>query len=482
MLICILLYSQHTVQGNVNLSVAQLQKTSSNISIQITTAYIEQEPIRILNDSAFELYGFEGEGTLTDPFLIEGYNITTNTVAAIHVENTAKHFIIRNNILDGIDQSDNAIMLLNVTHGTIVNNQVYHARAINIEDSSNNTFIDNWITDCYEEFIVIFTNSNFSTIIGNLLNDSYTAAPIALLRTYNSIVFHNTLNNEVATGIYLDQSEDNTIIGNTITNCSSSGIQLYGSQNNGITENSIFNCSGDGIYLWRSSDNIVSYNNLYNNTDYGINVIHSGQFSDNNTITMNNFLDNNVGYIAQDYRPSQGYTEYHLVANNFTSNYWSDWSGTGNYSLDGIAHNNDSSPLANLVLPTLNVVSPIAQEYEVNDISIEISGSSTLLQYWYYIEGIDSQNQTWTTSVDRTFSDGTYTLHAYGIDILGNIVHEVVIFSIDTTVDTTTIPDTSTEETSATTTTSNNTSFPDLFNLLICFLVVISIRRTRKKT
>jgi len=60
------------------------------------TNYVEQEPIIILNDNNFTDYGFQGNGTLANPYSIENYNITTSSEIAINIINTTKYFIIKN--------------------------------------------------------------------------------------------------------------------------------------------------------------------------------------------------------------------------------------------------------------------------------------------------------------------------------------------------------------------------------------------------
>ncbi|MHA2112162.1 MAG: Ig-like domain-containing protein, partial [Candidatus Hodarchaeales archaeon] len=81
--------------------------------------------------------------------------------------------------------------------------------------------------------------------------------------------------------------------------------------------------------------------------------------------------------------------------------------------------------------PSVTLISPLAQIYGTDTITVALSGNAS--HYWYYIESVDSQNQTWTTSVDRTLTDGTYTLNMYGNDSVGNIAHVPVTFTIDTT-------------------------------------------------
>ncbi len=83
------------------------------------------------------------------------------------------------------------------------------------------------------------------------------------------------------------------------------------------------------------------------------------------------------------------------------------------------------------IAPTVTIDSPTASIYNTDTVSISLSEDAA--NYWYYIAGVDSSNQTWTTNVDRTLADGTYTLHAYGNDTAGNELHESVILTIDTT-------------------------------------------------
>ncbi|GAG22909.1 unnamed protein product, partial [marine sediment metagenome] len=243
--------------------------------------------------------------------------------------------------------------------------------------------------------------------------------------------------------------------GNIIFNCSSRSIALYYSSNNTLTFNTVYNGTDVGIYLYRSENNNISYNIIYNNTDYGLSIAHDGGFSDNNIVTWNNFVGNNLGYPS---RTSQAYTEYHLTMNNISSNYWSDWSGSGNYPIDGTANNEDPFPLGDPVLPTVTILTPIVQEYDIDTITVMLSGTPTVLHYQYYIAGFDEVNQTWTASVDRTLSDGSYTLYAYGSDLIGNTVHDSVTFTIDAYLPTVAI-------TSPTNTTYTHTGVPLIYTV-----------------
>ena len=85
-------------------------------SIKGVAAFIERDPIKIFNDSAFETKypEFEGSGTTNDPYLIDGYNITYSGIS-IHIENTTKHFRINNSLLNPLGGDWAAIYMKNVT-------------------------------------------------------------------------------------------------------------------------------------------------------------------------------------------------------------------------------------------------------------------------------------------------------------------------------------------------------------------------------
>ena len=64
---------------------------------------------------------------------------------------------------------------------------------------------------------------------------------------------------------------------------------------------------------------------------------------------------------------------------------------------------------------------------------VEVSLTGNAEHYWYYIDNVDSVNRTWETDINRTLPDGTYTLHAYGNDSVGNVDHKMLTFTVSTT-------------------------------------------------
>jgi hypothetical protein len=123
--------------------------------------------------------------------------------------------------------------------------------------------------------------------------------------------------------------------------------------------------------------------------------------------------------------------------------------------------------------PTVNIDSPTATSYLTGNITVTLSGDADA--YWYYITGVDSSNQTWTSTIFH----GIYILHAYGNDSAGNEAHKSVTFTIGTP--TTTIQDTATDTATTTTTQTKSGSFTGIMIILVYIISMVVAIRKRKK-
>jgi parallel beta-helix repeat protein len=349
-----------------------------------TYPYMSHAPIFIEDNADFAAYGFPGDGTQQNPYLISNYYFMDSSGVLITIQNTTAYFKISYNVLNGLGSNFVCINLSYVTHGTFVNNIIYNSNreGISLDESNKNSISGNTIYDCQY-------------------------------------------------GIYLMISHNNTLLGNINYHCFD-GINLVNSNNNSILGSTVYNNSRYGIYLAEeSNNNNISYNNLYNNTNYGL--VFDSSPSAYNTITRNNLFDNNAGGTSQ---ASDSGTD-----NLISYNYWNNWTTPDDlppfgivdipYTLDGLINSNDSFPLTTPAAPIVTIVSPLMLDYGTDTITVMLTGYS--FNYWYYIDGIHGENQTWIRSVDESaLPDGTYTLHAYGNNSFGIIVHSSVTFTIDT--------------------------------------------------
>ncbi len=181
--------------------------------------------------------------------------------------------------------------------------------------------------------IEISSTTDYFIIKNNILNGHrLTDEGIFLSDVQNGTISDNMIIGNFV-GIFLSGSNNNTILNNTIAFGSDRGMFLDNSENNTISLNEIHNNQHVGIAVASGSDNNnVSKNVIYDNDLLGIEV--SGSW---NLITLNDFKDNNAGGGQGADSPGN---------NEFSFNFWSDWSGIGPYSLY-FSTNQDNSPQVN---------------------------------------------------------------------------------------------------------------------------------------
>ncbi len=350
LLLLILTVSIYTL--NINVQITAEENNYRPTSLELTP----HELIEITSDSNFTDYGFLGIGTAEDPYIIEGYNITTTNDFGIYIGGTTKYFIVRNCCIDviyiGIYIDDVADGTPTVINNTCINN-LY---GIALEDSVSSTVTNNTCSNsdfgiylgasvnstvtnntCSNNNNGIYLlNSDNSTVTNNNCN-SNDIFDITLEVSGNSTVVNNTCNNSDI-GIWLRVSGNSTVVNNTCSNNIYAGILFYISGGSTVANNTCSYNNNHGIWLFESAFCIITYNLLQENEGYGVN---SSYGSDNNLIHHNNFIDNNLGGTSQAY---DGGTD-NIWYEKQEGNYWSDWSGTGSYSIDGLANSVDLYPL-----------------------------------------------------------------------------------------------------------------------------------------
>ncbi len=231
--------------------------------------------------------------------------------------------------------------------------------AFHIEESENalieqNIFQDNYyrclfMQDCY--YSTIFNNSFFNTVIydtylyschnsivtDNLCTDSLVGIHFEM--TTNSLIANNTCtgNNN---GIIIYTSTKMEIVDNIVSGDGYRGIWLEDSNNNTITKNTCFGKT-NGFILDTSDYNQIYNNSFHSNGWYGF-ELNSGT---GNEIYFNNFVDNCrwIGDVPQAFDEGINNTWYNESYN--IGNYWDDWDGLSNYTIDGLSGSVDPYPI-----------------------------------------------------------------------------------------------------------------------------------------
>ncbi|MEM2899361.1 MAG: NosD domain-containing protein, partial [Thermoplasmata archaeon] len=244
--------------------------------------------IRINNDNEFTPANgvVSGNGSISDPYIIEGWNIDGTPFGyCIYIGNTTKYFIIRNctlmNTIDG-----NAIAFVNVTHGLVYNCTIFNCKyAINISSGSTNiSIIKNTIYSCENGiysplFPLPQPQIRYINISENSIN--CTQNGINLTRLVDSIIYNNTFITPTtsAVGLTLSSGADNLISKNSFNSTFDIGIRLVLTnrvrvENNTISSNNITNNIEKAIEI-RGASNITIFNNSITYSNIGIRICQS---------------------------------------------------------------------------------------------------------------------------------------------------------------------------------------------------------------
>ncbi|MEM4700794.1 MAG: S8 family serine peptidase [Candidatus Bathyarchaeia archaeon] len=158
-----------------------------------------------------------------------------------------------------------------------------------------------------------FYGSNITVYRNNVIESGVGIWTSAL----NSCICENTLTNNRADGIQIEDSDNIAVYRNSITGNGRDGIAVWWSLNINITGNDITSNSV-GIEYVGSSNSIIYRNNIIGNMWEGLLLRRE---SSNNTIHHNNFINNTVQVDVVES------TSFWDNGYPFGGNYWSDYTG-----------------------------------------------------------------------------------------------------------------------------------------------------------
>lgn len=241
------------------------------------------------NNTLFPLNGVvSGNGTASDPYIIEGWDIDSSGDTAIRIMFTDAHYVLRNCYIHGNGMFWGIYQLKSV-NSTICNNTFSgNSDGIIVDQSSNNTVSDNNFSSNGRGIYLVQTCTNI-IVSNNTFNGN--SAGINLQASYGNILTDNDLNDDI--GIYLfGSSYHNTVRNNNCSSNGDMGIIIQGSSGNTVTDNNFSHNGYFGIYISQgSSYNNISWNKVFNNGDRGI-YIQTGSY---NRIWNNTFAGNYGG-------------------------------------------------------------------------------------------------------------------------------------------------------------------------------------------
>lgn len=165
--------------------------------------YIFRGRILIDGNDAFTLWNgvIAGSGTLSDPYVIEGWEIDTAFSHGIEIRNTTAFFVVRGvYVHPSTTPSRHGILLSNVTNGRIEDSMISdNHHGIELQLSSNVTVARNVISSNRGLGGVRLVVSDNITVVDNRFSDNYVG--IFFLSSTNSTVSRNVFTSD---GILLE--------------------------------------------------------------------------------------------------------------------------------------------------------------------------------------------------------------------------------------------------------------------------------------
>lgn len=316
-------------------TVTALKKQILSSKIEETAvieSMVEIKNIYIPTDDDFNFYATSGNGTETDPYMIENYHITSDYSdlaphTGIRIEYTTKHFVIRNCVISRVREigiwmdhvgTDTVKIINNVFEGDMVlgislmggpeaiianNTFLIQGLGLWIEYSANSIIADNTfsvfgIRVYFDEPISLSTCLSY-----DVYNNTVNGKEIGWFENQENLEFNNSDYEQLffvnCTNITVKNQQASAVI----TPKHFVGVSLFYCQNANITENS---CGIEAVY----GENMNILNNYFTDTSLRLSCITTVNIENNNykdgyfTIYLNQIVS---GYINNN---TCGYDEY----------------------------------------------------------------------------------------------------------------------------------------------------------------------------
>jgi len=243
----------------------------------------------------------------------DGIFLRNTTWTSVHNSSICK------NMRGGGNWNDGIRFDLTVQNVTIWGNLIYGGEyGLDLDDT--------WGPEDFWNIMVI--NNNFTNQGGDGLYFDY---------MNKALIKGNLITGSYYDNVYISNCYQLEFVSNNISDSEESGVESYFNTDVTFSNNTVSRNWEDGIYLNSDSGWNITYNEIFQNTGYGIYVNDATTTS----IHHNNFHGNNGGSV-------QGFNDVTAVLwddNSSEGNYWSDWNGTGTYSINGTAGAEDMYPL-----------------------------------------------------------------------------------------------------------------------------------------
>ncbi len=302
--------------------------------------------ISIKNNEDFSYYGFEGEGSKQNPFIIEDLKIGTakkrlfKSYTLLSIEGISTHLIIRNcTFLGGFNQIHIYQFQGNLTvyNNTFLGAEHYsssygeHSRGIVLRYSENITISNNYFDEKLHTSLAIHGSKNIE-VFNNDVRE------FIILTSSTLILFQN---NRIQGDIWFEFGFNTSFHCNVFFNSTLyfDYMRFFFMKNNSFL---------NGLYGLEIRDlvNGTICNNSFTNIEgYAINLSYE---TTNVSIYYNNFIDNNIDSFSQCRDDWEDNVWYNLETS--LGNFWSDLGFSSTYTIAGSADSVDLYPLTSPII------------------------------------------------------------------------------------------------------------------------------------
>jgi parallel beta-helix repeat protein len=262
----------------VNFSNTISIQNSDDTHSKVTIGYNDD-----LNSTAIA-ENWPGNGSRTNPFIFENFNITVTSGAAFSLLYTDLHLVIKNCFFSGngglvhIYYSDN----IQVINSTLTDGNY---SGVFLNNANNIQIINNSFVNRKKSISMVFANDTM--IKGNKISFDKNHAMNVDLSDYIDIDNNSLTNN--ALGIYVGKVENSTVSNNVIYN-QSEGIRVYTGKNNEFLSNKLINLTFAGMHIYNTESHKIIDNYFSSIDQYGI-FLSTAPHNDiiNNTLINSTF-------------------------------------------------------------------------------------------------------------------------------------------------------------------------------------------------
>lgn len=290
---------------SVNVATTPFSGTIEKHSVSILSDYAVHDPILITSDADFVSQGWPGNGTESDPYIIENLWITQTVVNtdSIEIRDTTANVTVQNCYLDTVFSADPysgdcvGIEYASCSgKGTFTNNTIkgFQFGLWANSDESNVVIYKNYFENCYFTVAPYYNKDNVT-----IVNNEFQECAHAIYAIGNAPSTLGILNNIIINSTYdaiVCQGSNHTLIQNNTCVNGSEGVSLEAfCYYTSVINNTFENVMNEAIFIeYRSANNSITWNNV--STSHSTTAIDNGA---NNTFDKN-YWYNYDGYDLDD--------------------------------------------------------------------------------------------------------------------------------------------------------------------------------------